>query len=109
MKMSKPPTRARRRTPGRRPVTATTSSPPCVAVVDDHPDVCTVIASTLQSVGLRTISFTDPVAFVDAAAPAKFACIVLDMRMPRLSGFEVQQTLVARGVDTPDRFRQRPR
>ena len=101
MKTSKPPTRARRRTPSRRPAAATTSSPPCVAVVDDHPDVCKVIASTLQSVGLRAVSFTDPVAFVDAAAPAKFACVVLDMRMPLLSGFEVQQRLTRRGIDTP--------
>ena len=41
------------------------------------------------------------VAFVDAAAPAKFACVVLDMRMPLLSGFEVQQRLTRRGIDTP--------
>ena len=84
-----------------------TSSKPrglLVAIVDDNPDVCTVIASTLKSVGLRTVSFTDPVAFVDTFDPAKYACIVLDVRMPRLSGFEVQQTLTRRGIDTPAVF-----
>lgn len=101
MKTTRPTARARRPKPDRRPTTAPLPPQPLVAIVDDHPDVCKVIASTLQSVGLRSVSFTDPVAFVDAAAPAKFACVVLDMRMPRLSGFEVQHTLAVRGIDTP--------
>ena len=102
MKTTKPKPRRRLARPSRRPRTGSPRpQPPLVAIVDDNPDVCTVIASTLKSVGLPTASFTNPVAFVDTFDPATCACIVLDVRMPHLSGFEVQQTLIHRGIDTP--------
>ena len=83
------------------PPTGGAAASPLVAIVDDNEDVCRVIALTLASVGFRTVAFTDPQAFLDAVDPAAMACIILDVRMPCLSGLEVQQALKKRGVDTP--------
>jgi FixJ family two-component response regulator len=74
---------------------------PVVAVVDDHPDVCKAIAMTLTTVGIEAREFTDPIAFLEAFDPAQYACIVLDVRMPRMSGLELQQVLNARKARTP--------
>lgn len=74
---------------------------PLVAVVDDEPDVCDAIAMTLDSSGFRAACYSNPSAFLDDAPGLDAACILLDVRMPRMSGLEVQRALTARGVDTP--------
>jgi two-component system response regulator DctR len=74
---------------------------PTVFVVDDDPDVCQSIALLLQSVGLRSETYTDPVRFLDEFDPDRAGCILLDVRMPRLSGLELHQRLVERQTTTP--------
>jgi two-component system, LuxR family, response regulator FixJ len=101
--MSTTRTRTRRSSPARRQPGAPRKSPtaPLVAVVDDNADVCKAIAMTLATVGLQAKEFTDPIAFLDAFDPAQFGCVVLDVRMPRMSGLELQQVLNSRRVETP--------
>ena len=92
----------RRTSSKRRPaVSRQRAARPLVAVVDDEPDVCDAIAMTLESAGFRAASFTDPSAFLEDAPGLDAACILLDVRMPRLSGLEVQRALASRGIDTP--------
>jgi len=74
---------------------------PLVAIVDDEPDVCDAIAMTLKSAGFRAAVYTDPSAFLEDAPRLDAACILLDVRMPRVSGLEVQRALAAAGVETP--------
>ena len=74
---------------------------PAIAVVDDDRAVCDAVAETLRSVGCRPSSFTDPARFLDQGAPERFDCLVLDVRMPRMSGLEVQQELNRRMADLP--------
>lgn len=74
---------------------------PLVVVVDDEPDVCDAIAMTLKAAGFCAAVYTDPSAFLEDASRLDAACILLDVRMPRLSGLEVQRALTSRGVDTP--------
>jgi FixJ family two-component response regulator len=71
---------------------------PLVAIVDDDPDVCLAIERALHSVGVRTAIFTDPVVFLETTQAASYSCIVLDVRMPRMSGLEVQQVLNRQGL-----------
>lgn len=70
-------------------------------VVDDEPDVCASIGMLLRAAGLRHRRFTDPAAFLDAIRPEAPGCVVLDVRMPRLSGLEVQQRLLRHGAFQP--------
>ena len=86
----------------RRPAAPGRRSPrPLVAVVDDEPDVCDAIAMTLKSAGFRAAVYTDPSAFLENVSRLDAACILLDVRMPRLSGLEVQRALASGGIDTP--------
>lgn len=74
---------------------------PTVFVVDDEKDVCDSIVLLLRGAGLRARAFTDPAAFLRALRPQAPGCVLLDVRMPRLSGLEVQQRLLRRGARQP--------
>ena len=74
---------------------------PTVFVVDDEPDMCESIGMLLSSARLKHRAFTDPVEFLHAIDPATSGCILLDIRMPRLSGLEVQQRLLRHGALQP--------
>jgi FixJ family two-component response regulator len=72
-----------------------------VFVVDDEPDMCESIGLLLDSARLKHRSFTDPAEFLRRIVPEAPGCILLDVRMPRLSGLEVQQRLLRHGARQP--------
>jgi two-component system response regulator FixJ len=74
---------------------------PLVVVVDDEPEVAEAIAMALRSARFRAATYTDPVRFLDDAGNLDAGCVLLDVRMPHLSGLEVQQALVRRGIEIP--------
>ena len=74
---------------------------PIVFVVDDEPDVCRSLALLLRSAGLRHRTYTDPLAFLEAIRADQPGTVLLDVRMPRVSGLEVQQRLLRRGARQP--------
>ena len=55
----------------------------------------------MQSVGLTAETFGRADDFLNALNPDRLACLVLDVRMPGMSGMELQQTLKDRGIDLP--------
>src|SRR6266851_758461 len=59
---------------------------PIVFVVDDDPAVCEALSSLLRSVGLRAQTFHSAHEFVGHPRQDAPACIVLDVRLPGLSG-----------------------
>ncbi|QOR38193.1 response regulator transcription factor [Billgrantia diversa] len=73
---------------------------PCIAVVDDDEALRDSLAWLLDSVGLDTRAFADGEAFL-AAEPDAFGAVLLDVRMPGLSGLQVQQRLIERGDTAP--------
>ena len=76
-------------------------SAPAVAVVDDDRFVCDAIAETLRSVGCEPTCVTDPTRFLAGERLDRFDCLILDVRMPGMSGLEVQQELNRRAIDVP--------
>ncbi|MFJ9085228.1 response regulator transcription factor [Streptomyces sp. NPDC102384] len=72
-----------------------------VYVLDDDEQLCLSLAWLLESVHIRTEWFTDADAFLDAFDPDRPACLVLDVRMPGIGGFHVQELLNAQGVALP--------
>ena len=74
---------------------------PLVRIVDDDPTICDSQSFFLQLAGWQTVTYQDPVTFLERDDWDRPGCIILDVRMPSLSGLEVQQELNKRGVDLP--------
>jgi FixJ family two-component response regulator len=72
-----------------------------VYVVDDEEPICDSISLLLRSVGLKTETYTDPAAFLAKVKPDAAGCIVIDVRMPGMSGLEVQRVLNERRSSQP--------
>lgn len=67
--------------------------PPTVFVVDDDDAVRTSLRLLLKSVGLPVEPFASAQEFLDGAEGDRSGCLVLDIRMPGMSGLELQQRL----------------
>ena len=74
---------------------------PIVFVVDDESAVGVSIERLLHSVGLEARHFTSASEFLRAKRPDAPGCIVLDVRLPDLSGLDLQQELAKANVDLP--------
>ncbi|HXS26689.1 MAG TPA: response regulator transcription factor [Steroidobacteraceae bacterium] len=75
--------------------------PPTVFVVDDDESVRSSLRFLLRSVGLESRAFASAGDFLTAYDPAQPGCLVLDVRMPGMSGLELQQQLNLRGAIIP--------
>jgi len=74
----------------------TTPQPSTVFIVDDDPAVQQSLRMLFRSVGYRTETFSSGKQFLDAYDERWAGCIVLDVRMPGMSGLELQQHLTER-------------
>jgi len=74
---------------------------PTVFVVDDDDAVRTSLRLLLKSMGLSSQAMASAAAFLDAYQSSQPGCLVLDVRMPGMSGLELQQQLNLRGATIP--------
>jgi FixJ family two-component response regulator len=74
---------------------------PLVFVVDDDPSVRTSLTRVLTSAGYAVESFASAREFLAREPVAGPCCLVLDVRMPDLSGLELQEALGGRGHRIP--------
>jgi FixJ family two-component response regulator len=74
---------------------------PIVFVVDDDEPVRDGIRKLIASVGLRVETFASAGEFLKNKRPEAPACLVLDVRLPDLSGLEFQRDLTAAGIHIP--------
>ena len=72
-----------------------------VFVVDDDASVRESLSSLFRSIGLRVELFSSAQAFLKHQRPNAPACLVLDIRLPGLSGLELQRELGAHGNAIP--------
>lgn len=72
-----------------------------VVLVDDDAGVRTSLKFVMKEAGLPLASFTSAKDFLDNFNPEGVGCILLDVRMPGMSGMELQETLQERGLAIP--------
>ena len=77
------------------------SGQPIVFVVDDDPLVRGSVSSLLRSVGLQTRVFGSASEFLQEKRPALPSCLVLDVRLPGVSGLDFQAELSSRNIQIP--------
>jgi FixJ family two-component response regulator len=69
------------------------SENPLIAVVDDDASMRGALRNLLRSVGFRAATFASAEEFLQADQLQATACVIVDVRMPRMSGLELQQHL----------------
>ncbi|GHF74482.1 response regulator transcription factor [Deinococcus ficus] len=74
---------------------------PTVYLVDDDAAVRDALAFLLGTVGLHVRAFPDGPALLHGLDPGDLGCLLLDIRMPHVSGLQLQAELRAWGVDLP--------
>lgn len=76
---------------------------PKILVAEDEPDIRQLIELTLEFNGFEVVSTSDGLEALDKAAQGDFDLILLDVRMPRLSGYDVcrQLRLTEKNKHTP--------
>ena len=74
---------------------------PTVFIVDDDRGLCEALAYLLQSVHLRCEAYPSTRDFLDAYDPERPGCLVLDVRMPGMSGLDFQTELVEQRSSLP--------
>jgi two-component system, LuxR family, response regulator FixJ len=74
---------------------------PLVMVVDDDSGIRNAMRALLKSVGLESAQYPSAQEFLAAYQPSQPGCLVLDIRMPGMSGLELQQQLNLRGAVIP--------
>jgi FixJ family two-component response regulator len=79
----------------------TLAAAPTVFVVDDDDLVRAAIQGMLKSVGLHSETFGTPQEFLRSKRPNGPSCLVLDVRLPGVSGLDFQRELVEAGLRIP--------
>lgn len=77
------------------------SEDPAIFIVDDDDGVRTGLDALFRSVGYRTHQFGSAAEFMAAGKSAHAGCLVLDVRLPGLSGLDFQEKLAATGITMP--------
>lgn len=78
-----------------------TNPKPTVFLVDDDHAVRDAMELLLDTAGFSTVSFASATEFLERYDASQPGCLVLDIRMPGMSGMELQEALVAEAVGLP--------
>ena len=74
---------------------------PTVFIVDDDRGMRQAIHDLVESIGLRAESFATGEEFLDAKQIVRPSCLVLDVRLPQMSGLDFQRRLTETGMQIP--------
>jgi FixJ family two-component response regulator len=74
---------------------------PLISVVDDDRSVVEAMVSLIQSVGYKAKGFRSATDFLKSRQLRNTACLILDVRMPAMGGFELQRRLAAGNYRIP--------
>lgn len=74
---------------------------PTVFIVDDDEAMRDALQTLMRSVGIKTSMHARADEFLASCNPDQPGCLVLDVRMPGMSGLELQEKLTENGIDLP--------
>lgn len=72
-----------------------------IYVVDDDVSVCRALALLLKSHGYKTETFTSAASFLGFKHPQVLSCLILDIRLPNINGFALQEMMAEQGFLIP--------
>jgi FixJ family two-component response regulator len=62
---------------------------PVIAIVDDEPRMRSALCRLLRVRGLAAVPFEEPALFLQTLETQTYACVILDLHMPEIDGFDV--------------------
>ena len=74
---------------------------PLISIVDDDLSVVEAMVSLIQSVGYKAKGFLSAEDFLESRQLLNTACLILDVRMPTMGGFELQRRLAGTNYQIP--------
>ncbi|HKV30806.1 MAG TPA: response regulator, partial [Candidatus Dormibacteraeota bacterium] len=74
---------------------------PTVFVVDDDDSIRTLWRWLMESNGIAVTTFAAAAEFIEAYPPGAPGCLVLDLKLPGMSGLELQEYLKRKGIEIP--------
>lgn len=77
---------------------------PTVAIIEDDEDMRHAIRRVLETEGFLTELFDSAEAFLDSGAVSRAQCLVLDIRLPGMSGIELHKRLLSDNCAVPTIF-----
>jgi FixJ family two-component response regulator len=77
---------------------------PIVAIVDDDESIRTSLLGLLKAAGLQASAFASAEEFLDSGQQRHAACLIADIRMPGMSGLELQARLNSQDCRIPTIF-----
>jgi FixJ family two-component response regulator len=75
-----------------------------IAVVDDDVGVCRALARLLRTAGFEVVTYRSAEEFLALGWPAELDCLVLDVYLGGMTGFDLRAALLARGSSPPTVF-----
>jgi FixJ family two-component response regulator len=72
-----------------------------IAIVDDDAPLCEALGSVMKAAGFMTNTFATAEEFLNSATRLNTACLILDVRLPGMSGVELQKRLADAGSQIP--------
>ena len=79
----------------------TLTKPGIIAIVDDDEPLREALGSVMNAAGFQINTFASAEEFLDSANRGNTACLILDMRLPGMSGVELQRRLADAGSHVP--------
>ena len=72
-----------------------------IYVIDDDPSVRSALERLIKSLGFGVRAFDNARSFLNGAAGDGPCCLILDVRMPQMSGLELQEEMASKGLTMP--------
>ena len=72
-----------------------------IHIIDDDPSMLEFLSSLVKTVDYKSKTYSNAVDFLDTYTDDGLSCLILDMRLPGISGLELQQQLAGNNIDLP--------